>query len=902
MPTTHPASQTTDITVRAHHRLTRIPKRIPYEPSHAFSNFTRIYRLLRQGLQLNPDDIGKYALALLKTTQQGETFYFLTPDHQNAYVHGQPQAQTVAAAFALYPTPQAARQVVEEACLEGDWLILQLHESGRAHAFEYLEPVHLPKERNWATYKEEVREYAARRAYLLPNEWLTLAQDDSERVREEIARQVQPEQQAAFNLLLADPSVEVRRALAWRDDLPYSALAPLLNDPELDLRRNMAGRHDLPPEALEVLLHDPAPEVLDELARRSDLPLHAAQQLQRCPDEHVALSLFIHHGHHLSYPEGELQAYLTHPDKQARWAAQHHPDLPQPLRISPMLNPSTAARAAYAARKDTPLPDLMALLGDPSPTVKLAAYDTLGELHHLTTDITATLLESPHPEIRAAMLNRSPDGNREPRVRLTPDIIHMFAQETEFQPLFALVQHQGAPAFRHLIRPILQRSPWPHLSSFLLKGELTDTEWREIADSLDWESINRLVSRQETKPERVRWQKELKDARRGNPYGDHPTDISVQRQVELAQSEYPCVRAAMAARYRLAREAAELLMHDPNPYIRARVAINHSTPDDLTVQIADALLQTKELAGEARHLLIHKMPYTSEQLDYLLEHWTISDLAQSNLYRNNCLTYDEKRPAYGLTAEQAHKMFHRLQHHKAGREAFLSLAEIPEALWPELLRHPLSSIRQMALRRAPLHFLNLPELLETGNRAEVKAILKYQHSPQLKKLARKSKRELVQKVYRDVFWEDFPKQKASKKRLHQLGQEEPSSWAVTTPATCPMCGAATQQVMHANLSAYVQLSSTDEAHNLTAQLVPGYQLVQETGEWGSTCHECAAPLPQNWEAFYWPGEHLHVHAMNFTHAPVKLLLESPVTRHLQYGRVKNDHILPIEADDLGTPW
>lgn len=562
----------------------------------------------------------------------------------------------------------------------------------------------------------------------------------------------------------------------------------------------------------------------------------------------------------------------------------------------PLHAPNTRTRQAYAQHSSTPVADLLTLLEDPATAVKFTAYDRLAETGQLPVGTAERFLHSPHWQVRASLLEYADWATRptQPRLTLTADHIASLAHEPTFHVMYALVTHPDASRHRHLIQPILERQGRTSLEELLLWGELTQEEWEAVATGQEWHKINVLREREDTstgpiRRERLRWQRALVDAQRGSAYDDQPGDISVQRQIELASSPYPCIRLALAARHTLSRDAAEVLMHDPLPEVRAHVAINRSTSDDLTVQIADDLLQSTDLNPIAKALLLNKVPFTTAQIDLLLDRWSVEDLAISNKGRNSPLDYTQKPSRYQLTAQQARRMFARLEHHRSGRSWFLTSAILPDEFWLELLHHPFKAVRVIAIHRVPSTALDVAHLLRHGSPPEVRALLTCgsdEHQERMRTRAQRSRRQTVQRVLAKLTHQDEAEV-----------QEPPHPgtawlWAVIAPVSCPACHATTQQVLHANRHAYCQLAPDDLAHEQTAARVPGYHRVGEG--WESCCTTCNAILPQNRDIFYWPDERLEAFTVDTSRPPLCPVLQSPVTRHLDRGHVKDGRIQPQE--------
>ncbi len=92
---------------------------------------------------------------------------------------------------------------------------------------------------------------------------------------------------ALVQLLAADPEEEVRQAVAGRTELPAALVEMLAYDPKVPVRETTAQRPNLPLALIERLAADPKIWMRHTIARRPGLPLDLMVRLAADPEERV---------------------------------------------------------------------------------------------------------------------------------------------------------------------------------------------------------------------------------------------------------------------------------------------------------------------------------------------------------------------------------------------------------------------------------------------------------------------------------------------------------------------------------------------------------------------------------------------------------------------------------------
>ena len=171
--------------------------------------------------------------------------------------------------------------------------------------------------------------------------------------------------------LANDEELNVRKAIAEREDIPSELVEKLANDEYFDVRYLIAKRKDLPTELIEKLANDEDWQVRCKIAKRKDLPLELIEKLDNDEDSDVRCAIAERKDLNLEL----IEKLANDEDWQVRWKIAGREDLTSEI-IKKFANDRRAyVRCAIAYIKDLSPELIEKLANDKSVNVRYAIAD-----------------------------------------------------------------------------------------------------------------------------------------------------------------------------------------------------------------------------------------------------------------------------------------------------------------------------------------------------------------------------------------------------------------------------------------------------------------------------------------------------------------------------------------------
>lgn len=279
-------------------------------------------------------------------------------------------------------------------------------------------------------------------------------------------------------VLAASPDVDVRLALALKDNLPADVIEKLAHDEDAEVVSEVAGCQPLTPELIDELAEHPSQYVRNSLAHNSSLP---PDKLLNLVDGMTEVPLWIQFAmaYRSDLPDSVYDSLAESEVPGMRCELARNPAIRESVLRSYATDPDPTIRRNAALNPALPL-DLLSTLG---PTTRTGP-EVLPRIAAASTDELRTLASSSAKQVRRLVAQR-PD--------LPTDLVDSLAQDPDpgvgkyivtnpalsTEQLWALIRRQGLSLYPQAAKN--PNCPPDLLRHMLRNGHNTAQLHREIA-------------------------------------------------------------------------------------------------------------------------------------------------------------------------------------------------------------------------------------------------------------------------------------------------------------------------------------------------------------------------------------------------------------------------------------